>query len=269
MKWTYHLYNIFGLEKVICVCTLLSSMEWNDAKPNRFRYCPVCGTSQWSFIPCGRNVSSPYQQYTVSSGYRSGCKCAICGARERHRLLWLYLQRNDILDVSTARILHFSPTNSLRDRLGDDSRIDWVSIDLKSENSHVNADIQDLPFSNDSFDIIICSHILEHVPNDIKALREIRRVLSESGIALFLVPLNWNISTKEDPSINDPEIRRRKFCQENHVRLYGPDIIDRFQSAGLNLLSSDFARSLSPVEQFYFGINENEPFFVCASSNIK
>lgn len=181
------------------------------------RRCPSCGARLRSYEPCSR----------------FGLRCPRCGARDRHRLLALYL-----LDVSEIarrrpRILHFAPEGSIERVIDALDPGSYVTTDLEAGRAQVQADIVDLPFADASFDLVLCSHVLEHVPDDRRGLSEIARVLASRGEALIQIPVNPALaSTIEDPSLG-PEERRRAFGQDDHVRIYGSDLGERIGGAGL------------------------------------
>ncbi len=189
------------------------------------RRCPNCGARLRSYERCSR----------------FGVRCPRCGARDRHRLLAIYLLEVSEIARQRPRILHFAPegaTKRVLDSLGPGS---YVSADLDAGKAQVQADIVNLPFDDASFDLILCSHVLEHVPDDRRALAEIARVLAPAGQALIQTPVASGLAlTIEDPDLG-PDERRRRFGQDDHVRLYGPDLRDRIADAGLGcrLFTSD------------------------------
>jgi len=182
------------------------------------RRCPSCGARLRGYEPCSR----------------FGLRCPRCGARDRHRLLAIYL-----LDVSEIarrrpRILHFAPEGSIERVLSALGPGSYVSTDLEAGKAHVQADIVDLPFEDASFDLVLCSHVLEHVPDDRRGLSEVARVLAPQGEALIQTPVDFRLpGTIEDPDLG-PEERRRTFGQDDHVRIYGPDLRQRILDAGLD-----------------------------------
>jgi SAM-dependent methyltransferase len=183
------------------------------------RVCPVCGKSSRRFKP------SPIDR-------REDAQCVHCGALERHRLVWLFIQKKTTLfDGRSKKMLHVAPESCLeprlRERLGDN----YLTADLLNPRAMVRMDITDIQYADQTFDVIACSHVLEHVQDDRRAMREFCRVLTNDGWAIFLVPVTSD-HTIEDPSIIDPEERLRVFGQADHVRRYGPDFVDRLREAG-------------------------------------
>jgi len=158
-----------------------------------------------------------------------------CGSLERHRTLWLFFQeRTDLFDGREKRVLHVAPeaclVGKLRERLG----TNYITADLMDPRADISLDITDNPFRDNHFDVILCSHVLEHVPDDRKAMREFYRILKPSGWAIFMVPM-FTAPTFEDPTITDPKERERTFGQSDHVRKYGPDFLDRLRESGFKV----------------------------------
>ena len=158
-----------------------------------------------------------------------------CGALERHRLLWLFLtQQTDLFNGTPKKVLHVAPERSLEPQLRSRLGSNYTTAGLSNPRAMIKMDITDIKQPECSFDVIVCSHVLEHVPDDRKAMREIRRVLKDAGWAILLVPITTD-KTFEDPSIVDPAERRRVFGKEDHVRNYGRDYVDRLRDAGFDV----------------------------------
>jgi SAM-dependent methyltransferase len=161
--------------------------------------------------------------------------CPYCRLEPRHRLLWLYLQqRTDFFDGRPKKMLHVAPEPYLEIVFRKIRNIDYTTADLMDPWVDVKMDVTDIQYPDGSFDVVYCSHVLEHVPDDRKAMREFRRILRPGGWAIILVPINAE-KTIEDPSITDPQERLRLFNQEDHVRKYGPDYTDRLIEAGFTV----------------------------------
>jgi len=157
--------------------------------------------------------------------------------------------------------IHFEIT--LSKALGDG----YVTADLFRSDVRVRMDITQIPCPADSFDIIYCSHVLEHVPNDRHAIRELARVLKPNGWALFMVPLNTERNTFEDFSITDPADRLRLFLQEDHVRLYGKDFPMRLNECGLDVRTMRNTDFLTPREIARFDINDTSgALYLCTKT---
>jgi SAM-dependent methyltransferase len=191
---------------------------------------------------------------------RRNARCPNCGARDRQRYLWLYLERRTNLLVDDLRVLHFAPERIFEEWLRSQPNLDYVSTDLERARAMVKADITNLPFADDSFDVILCSHVLEHVVDDRKAMRELYRVLRPGGWALVLVPIDFSRGeTFEDPTIVAPSDRERLFGQADHVRIYGRDFTGRLEEAGFTVRVEDYTRELGESELRAYGLRRRKP----------
>jgi SAM-dependent methyltransferase len=183
------------------------------------RFCPICGSSSPRFGPIGVIP-------------RDDAQCLHCGALERHRLSWLFLQmRTNLFDTRPKRMLHVAPEPGLAKRFQAHLGDGYLSADLAPGRAMVTMDITDIAGPDEAFDVIFCSHVLEHVDDDQRAMRELHRVLRPGGWAIVLVPVTGD-RTFEDPRITDPREREKAFGQEDHLRRYGPDIVERLGAAG-------------------------------------
>jgi SAM-dependent methyltransferase len=179
----------------------------------------VCGKSSRRFRPRG----------VVP---REDAQCAHCGALERHRFLWLFMVRKtDLFSGTPKMMLHVAPEPCLETRFRRRLGQNYLTADLSHPRAMVKLDITDIQYPDQSFDAIYCSHVLEHVPDDRRAMREFYRILKNDGWAILLVPITSE-RTFEDPSIIDPEVRLKVFGHRDHVRRYGPDYVDRLCEAG-------------------------------------
>ncbi|MEI7509836.1 MAG: methyltransferase domain-containing protein [Flavobacterium sp.] len=203
-------------------------------KGNRFTD-PIDGKSFRMFLPYGygnqrNNVLSPS---TLSL--------------ERHRLLWLYLQNETDFFTATEKkkVLHFAPEQEFYKRFKKQANIEYTTTDLLSPLADVKADICNLPFEDNHYDIIFCNHVLEHIPNDIKAMQELYRVLKPGGMGIFQIPQDiTRATTFSDDSIVDQKERSRIFGQYDHVRIYGRDYFDTLRSIGFNVIEEDYTNKL-------------------------
>lgn len=154
----------------------------------------------------------------------------------RHRFVWLYFQNTmNLWNLpQNLKVLHFAPESPFQSRFRKHFGKNYITTDLMSRGVDVKCDIMDLPFEDGKFDIIYCSHVLEHIDDDRKAMAQLRRVLSRNGRAIIMVPINMEIEkTYEDPTIISRDDRLKHFGQEDHVRVYGRDFRDRLRGAGL------------------------------------
>jgi SAM-dependent methyltransferase len=181
--------------------------------------------------------------------------CPWCWSPDRTRLLWLYLEREMQIGTTRRRVLHVAPERGIAKRLAALRQIDYVAVDLAGRNGAIRADLCDLPFPSDDFDLVFCSHVLEHIPDDRRAMREMKRV--SRGVALLQHPSDDSLETTyEDPSIVTPEGRERAFGQFDHVRVYGRDLKDRLAAVGYEVTVVDYAARLSVVERQRFQIGD-------------
>jgi SAM-dependent methyltransferase len=179
-------------------------------------------------------------------------------------LIWLFLERSHLITPDQPQtLLHFAPEPGLVRRFAQMPHLRYVTADLFDPSVMMRFDITTIPFDDHAFDLILCSHVLEHVPNDRQAMHELYRVLKPGGIALILVPIQGE-RTFEDATITDPLLRERYFGQFDHVRMYGTDIIQRLQQAGFYVQEigvRDIITTQDEIERM--GLPVNETIFVC------
>jgi len=164
---------------------------------------------------------------------------------ERHRLLWLYLQKETNFFTAAHKVLHFAPEQAFYKRFKKLKKLDYTTTDLNSPLAEVKADIRNLPFDDEHFDVILCNHVLEHIPNDQKAMSELFRVLKPGGWAILQIPQDLKRETTfEDDSITDKKERARIFGQYDHVRVYGRDYFDKLRAIGFKVTEVDYTKTL-------------------------
>ena len=215
------------------------------------RYCPVCHSRVRFFLPHG----------VVP---RSEAECPVCAGLERHRLVWIFLKRRTgLFDARPKKMLHIAPETIFSRRLRRLKYLFYVSADLRMPTAMVHLDVTRLPFPDRTFDVIYCSHVLEHVPNDRKALKELFRVLARNGWALIQVPITA-AKTFEDPTIIEPAQRTEVFGHPDHVRRYGPDCMARLTEAGFSVQPVAAVDTVSPQEAEKMGIKDHKGVFFCS-----
>jgi len=164
---------------------------------------------------------------------RGDALCWRCGSHERHRAQWLLFEHRPALLGEARALLHFAPEWCLRERLRRIRGLRYVTADLDPAGVDLRLDVTALELPDGAFDAVLCSHVLEHVPDDRAAMRELRRVTAPGGWCLVMVPLSLDAQrTDEDPSLVDPAGRERRFLQRDHVRLYAGDVGRRLAEAG-------------------------------------
>ncbi|HEX2868605.1 MAG TPA: methyltransferase domain-containing protein [Ignavibacteriales bacterium] len=218
------------------------------------KYCPVCNRSFRKF----RNYGGASREASV---------CVNCSSLERHRLVWIYFtKRTDLFDQKPRKFLHIAPERCFISRLRKSLRKgSYITADLSDPRASVKMDITKIEYPEGSFDAIYCSHVLEHVQDDRKALSEFYRILKKDGWAVIMVPIEAEI-TFEDPAVTDPMERERIFGQADHVRCYGKDFVDRLLEAGFHVTVVN-AKDISSEEEIeYMGLPENEDIFFCTKN---
>ncbi|MCW5912550.1 MAG: class I SAM-dependent methyltransferase, partial [Cyclobacteriaceae bacterium] len=196
--------------------------------------CPVCQSRFKKFMPYGRINPRP------------NALCPNCLSLERHRLIWLYLQTQTGFFKAPLDVLHIAPEVCFIHRFEKQHGMRYITTDIESPLAKVKADIHQLPFADNTFDTVLCNHVLEHVADDIKAMSEIRRVLKPGGWAILQVPFFSPVPdvTFEDNSIIDKREREKIFGQDDHVRKYGHDYAARINASGLVAEENKFAQQL-------------------------
>ena len=183
---------------------------------------------------------------------------------ERHRLLWLYLKNETDFFKAPRKVLHFAPEQAFYKRFRAMKNLDYTTTDLNSPLADVKADICDLPFEDDSYDVIFCNHVLEHIPNDTKAMQELYRILKPSGMAILQIPQDLQrAQTFEDNSITDRKERAAIFGQYDHVRIYGRDYFDKLRTIGFKVHEVDYTAQLDAAEVDKYRLAKGEILPVC------
>jgi len=218
------------------------------------RFCPLCNSWVRGF-----------DDYGVVS--RHDARCPVCYAFERHRFVWPFFKRHtDLFDRTPKKMLHFAPEPRLENNFKKIPSLDYLSADLYDPKAMVKADITDTGFQDESFDFVYCSHVLEHIEDDAKAMCEIYRILKKGGKAVIMVPILAE-KTFEDPSVTDPEEREKIFGQWDHVRIYGPDFKDRLIQSNFKVTEFRMDSFFSSRELKKFGLSSISsnimPIYLC------
>jgi SAM-dependent methyltransferase len=203
----------------------------------------------------------------LSYGYNKLRKNALSPSTlslERHRLLWLYLKNETVLFEKKIKLLHFAPEQAFYKRFKKLRNLQYDTIDINSPLAKIKADICDLPIKENTYDFILCNHVLEHVLDDNKAMSELYRVLKKGGTGIFQVPIDMKREkTFQDDSITDKLERNKIFGQYDHVRVYGKDYFKKLEDTGFKVQQIDYSKKFSDKEILKFSIIRGEIIPVC------
>jgi predicted SAM-dependent methyltransferase/DNA-directed RNA polymerase subunit RPC12/RpoP len=205
--------------------------------------CPICGGRFRALLGNGRN----------------NAVCPRCESKERHRLIWLYLVERTNLFTDNLKFLHFAPEFCFQRIFRDMDNLRYISVDLNSPSAKLKMDITNMQFDNNSFDCILCIHVLEHIVDDEKAMNELHRVLKPGGWGILHVPIiGWK--TLEDPKIVTADEKMRHYGDPDHVRLYGNDFKDKLESAGFSVKVETYLSELDEnIIDYYRLMPEGHP----------
>jgi SAM-dependent methyltransferase len=213
---------------------------------------PINGKSYRKFLPYGYVKQ---RDNALSPGTLS---------LERHRLLWLYLNNETNFFSKTLKVLHIAPEQCFYNLFKNLKNINYTTFDLNSPLADIKGDICNLPFKENSFDFILCNHVLEHINDDKKAMKELYRVLNKNGTAILQVPINQKSSkTFEDSSIVDKKERIERFGQYDHIRLYGLDYFKKLEAFGFKVDPLKYSKEFTESEIIKYGLIKDEIIPVC------
>lgn len=219
----------------------------------KIKQCPCCNAWLKDFAPFS-------QAHSAADRYCTNCLCF-----SRHRLLFPYLKNElDSFNIRDIKLLHIAPEKCLENIFRSNANIEYTSIDLNNKNADKLMDLTNLKFSDKAFDLIIAVHVLEHINNDLKAMKEIHRVLKPTGKAIILVPIDYQkANTYEDNNLKSYFQREKAYGQGDHMRLYGIDFSNKLVDAGFKVEAVNYAKKLSDnyIKQNY--IYKDEQIFIC------
>ncbi len=213
-------------------------------------HCPICNHHFRKFLPYGNKAGE-------------NRLCPVCLSLERHRLLWIYLKQYSDFFNKTSKVLHIAPEQPFIKRFKKAKNLDYTTADIISPIADLHFNIMNIPLKDNSYDWIICNHVLEHVENDITAMKEILRILKPGGKAIMQVPINYSFEkTFEDKSITDPKQREKFFGQYDHLRWHGLDYPQRLISAGFKVSEFDIKNYLNSEEIQKFRLDSTEILYI-------
>lgn len=214
--------------------------------------CPICSHTYRKFLPYGRINPRP------------NALCPNCLSLERHRLIWIYLREKTNFFTASLNVLHIAPEHCYLKPFEKQHGTTYITADIESPLAQVKMDIHQIPFPENQFDVVLCNHVLEHVRDDIQAMREINRVLKPGGWAILQVPFFAPVPEKtfEDNSIINPREREKIFGQDDHVRKYGHDYLKRINESGLRGEANMFVKDIPTQWVDRFGLQPGELLFI-------
>lgn len=240
----------------------------SPSDPKKNKYCCICKTAVDRFHTYrgGSKDWPPLMTMLEMIGSDvDNFSCPSCGAHDRERHLFLYLDQLGILTtLKGAAILHFAPEKRLMRIIDGLSPAQYVKGDLYPADPTIEKiDMLNISYESESFDFIFANHVLEHVADDLKALSELHRTLKPGGMAILQTPYCAKLQTTfQDAGIDSDEARLYVYGQEDHVRLYGNDIFRRFEAVGFKADIRKHANTLPDIESARYGVNPREPLFL-------
>jgi SAM-dependent methyltransferase len=184
----------------------------------------------------------PYGYHKI----RENVLCPNCLSLERHRILWLFLKNKTDFFTGFHEVMHVAPEQCFYERFRKMNNLEYTTVDLDSPIADVKADVQSLPFDDDTYDVVICNHVLEHVEDLTRALSELLRVLKPAGYAILQVPFDTkHETTYEDPTITERKEREKHFLQYDHLRLFGRDYPQVIEKAGFRIDHENYMNEIT------------------------
>lgn len=235
-------------------------------------HCNICNRRVQRFLPYRgglADVPAMIRQLDVIGSDVENYECPNCGCHDRERHLLMYLiASGELIKMNGAKILHLAPERHLQRFIRGAMPIEYVRADLYPDQPGVDRiDLHAVPYPAEYFDFVLANHVLEHVNDDLLALHEVYRILRFGGRAILQTPYS-NVLTRvfEDPGIASVEARLQAYGQEDHCRLYGKNISQRFETVGLRSLMMSHRKILNNIDPIKWGVNINEPFFLFEKS---
>ena len=226
--------------------------------------CCFCQEKFRKFEPFGVNVPVFKEKKIIGGGFRKNALCPNCKSLDRERHVFLYLENKTNVLTDSLKLLHIAPERNLRLVFQKCKNLDYVTADLVKKDVMFKMDVTNIQFENNSFDVIICNHVLEHIVDDKKALCELYRILKPKGFAILQTPISFIMQeTYENANATTHEQREREFGQYDHVRIYGRDYPKKIKSVGFNVETYTFVDDEGEELSKKYGLIEDEKIFIC------
>jgi SAM-dependent methyltransferase len=227
--------------------------------------CPFCNGHFRRFRPAGFDYPVLKEKQVVGASYHLDDVCPRCFSNARERLAYLFLKAETNLLRDELTVLHVAPEPNIARVLKRQANLKYITADLFEPDVMARFDVLKLPFQDDTFDVVICNHVLEHVADDHVAMSEFYRAVKPGGWALLQVPIALALDqTIEDPTAQTDADRIRLFGQNDHVRLYNvADYVSRLTKAGFDVSVIDYARDLVVEVENKYALIPDEQVFLC------
>ena len=220
--------------------------------------CPVCGKSFRKFLSYGADIV-----------HRENVLCPNDLTLERHRLMWLYLKDySDFFTAKDLKVLHIAPEQCFHSLFNKHANLDYLTADLESPIADMHFDLHEIPLEGNRFDVVFCNHVMEHVKDPIRCMKELLRVMKPGGWAIMQVPQDWSREeTYEDPSITSPEEREKHFWQKDHVRLFGRDYPEWLKRAGFEVKEFVASEVYGDALVEHYRLSKDEVLYIASKRN--
>lgn len=227
------------------------------------RQCPFCEHHFRRFLFDAGERSPLFDEvHVIGGGSSEQALCPFCQSFERERHVFLFLKHETTLWTESNRVLHMAPERRVSEKLRQSKNLTYTTGDIDPSRADVKVDLMAIGFPDQTFDAILCNHVLEHVPDDRKAMSEIYRVLRPGGWAMLQVPIADGIQTREDRSVTTADQRLRLYGQSDHLRIYGWDYLDRLQSIGFQVTARSVAEKLGESCVREYGLLPDEKIVI-------
>lgn len=215
---------------------------------------PISGKTYRKFLPYGYSGRAK----------RDNVLCPGSLSLERHRLLWLYLKNKTDFFTKKRKMLHIAPEQCFYKLFKAMPNLDYKTGDYNSPIADIHFDLHQAPFEDNTFDVIFCNHVLEHVEDANQCMRELYRIMKPGGFGIFQIPQDVNrYETYEDKSITSERDREIHFWQKDHVRLFGLDYKDKLAAAGFKVVVEDYTKDISAELAERYRLPKGELLYYC------